>query len=204
MINFQFGNLPYGFRANTWLVPPIFVESQSRNPTLPAEDDTWGSNGGGQGRDSKHCRRKWASDFEVLASIPCKTEEERLARDRKAFLLHNLFVDTAIIKAVSEIQHLAEGDLSSSTPSEAPAGSILHEERQGDLMVSIKKDGGDAGIKHVEKIDEIQSSGMSIQEITQRNLLKGITADENVVFHVRRKERKLKVKTGFFLSSFRN
>ncbi|CAA6670472.1 unnamed protein product [Spirodela intermedia] len=179
----KFGNLPYGFRANTWLVPPIFAESQSKNPMLPAEDETWGSNGGGQGRESKHCRRKWASDFEVLASIPCKTEEERLARDRKAFLLHNLFVDTAIIKAVSAIQHLAEGDISSSTPSEAPTGSILHEERQGDLVVAIKKDGGDAGIKHVEKIDEIQSSGMSIQEITQRNLLKGITADENVVFH---------------------
>ena len=174
--NFQFGNLPYGFRANTWLVPPIFAESPSKTPSLPVEDENWQGNGGGQGRESKHCLRKWASDFETLAFIPCKTEEERLARDRKAFLLHNLFIDTAITKAVSIIQNLA---------SETSSNSVPHEEHIGDMLILVKKDSGDAGIKHVDRVDELQESRLSVQAISQKNLLKGITADENVVFHVR-------------------
>ncbi|XP_078443122.1 tetratricopeptide repeat (TPR)-like superfamily protein [Wolffia australiana] len=181
----KFGNLPFGFRANTWLVPPVFLDSQStKTPSLPLEDENWGGNGGGQGRDSKHSRRKWASDFEAIASLSCKTEEERLSRDRKAFLLHNLFVDTAIIKAVSKIQQLYRGELSpSNSTSEALSGSILHEECIGDMIISIKRDIGDAGVKKADRIDEVQSSGLPVVEITQRNLLKGLTADENVVFH---------------------
>nr|CAD1843397.1 unnamed protein product [Ananas comosus var. bracteatus] len=39
----KFGNLPYGFRANTWLVPPIAAQSPSTFPPLPTEDETWGA-----------------------------------------------------------------------------------------------------------------------------------------------------------------
>ncbi|XXG90000.1 hypothetical protein AAC387_Pa12g1870 [Persea americana] len=41
----KFGNLPYGFRANTWLVPPVAAQSPSVFPPLPVEDETWGGNG---------------------------------------------------------------------------------------------------------------------------------------------------------------
>ncbi|KAF2301376.1 hypothetical protein GH714_023396 [Hevea brasiliensis] len=73
----KFGNLPYGFRANTWLVPPPVAESPSNFPSLPAEDESWGGNGGGQGRNDEYDLRPWATDFAILASLPCKTEDER-------------------------------------------------------------------------------------------------------------------------------
>ncbi|GJS29099.1 ribonuclease H-like domain-containing protein [Tanacetum coccineum] len=78
----KFGNLPYGFRANTWLVPPSILDSGSNF-------QHWGGNGGGQGQNGQHDRRAWATEFAILANLPCKTEEERVVRDRKAFLLHN-------------------------------------------------------------------------------------------------------------------
>ncbi|RWW40047.1 hypothetical protein BHE74_00054567, partial [Ensete ventricosum] len=108
----KFGNLPYGFRANTWVVPPIAADSPSVFPPLPTEDETWGGNGGGQGRDGKHDQRPWANEFTILAAMPCKTPEERQIRDRKAFLLHSLFVDVAVVKAVEAIQHLDTATLS--------------------------------------------------------------------------------------------
>jgi protein TIF31 len=42
-------------------------------------------------------------EFAILAAMPCKTAEERQIRDRKAFLLHSLFVDVAVLKAVASI-----------------------------------------------------------------------------------------------------
>jgi len=83
----QFGNLPYGFRANTWVVPPVAADSPSVFPPLPVEDETWDGNGGGHGRDGKSDLRPWATEFSILAAMPCKTVEERQIRDRKAFLL---------------------------------------------------------------------------------------------------------------------
>ncbi|CAK9164900.1 unnamed protein product [Ilex paraguariensis] len=41
----------------------------------------------------------------------------------------------------------------------------------------------DASLKSEVKIIESESSGMSAKEVTQRNLLKGVTADESVVVH---------------------
>lgn len=70
---FQFGNLPYGFRANTWVVPPVIADNPSHFPPLPIEDENWGGNGGGQGRDGKHDHRQWAKEFSILAAMPCKT-----------------------------------------------------------------------------------------------------------------------------------
>ncbi|XP_027167520.1 protein TSS isoform X2 [Coffea eugenioides] len=177
----KFGNLPYGFRANTWLVPPSVADPTSEFAPLPAEDENWGGNGGGQGRHGEYVLRPWATEFAILASLPCKTEEERVVRDRKAFLLHNLFVEVSTFKAVSAIGELmdstAKGRINSST------GSILLEDRVGDLSITVKRDATDASSKAEVKNIFSGIPNQSSQEVTQRNLLKGLTADESVVMH---------------------
>lgn len=174
MVPFQFGNLPYGFRANTWLVPPIVSNNPSLFPSLPMEDETWGGNGGGQGRDSKHEKRQWAKDFAILATMPCQNSEERQIRDRKAFLLHSLFVDVSVFKAVSAIKHFKD----------RKEGCFSYEERSGDLIIKVIRDVSDASVKLDCKNDGTLVLGLSEEELAQRNLLKGITADESVAVHV--------------------
>ncbi|KAK6151543.1 hypothetical protein DH2020_014178 [Rehmannia glutinosa] len=176
----KFGNLPYGYRANTWLVPPIVAENPSIFAPLPVEDESWGGNGGGQGRDGKHEYRPWAKEFSVLAAMPCKTAEERQIRDRKAFLLHSLFVDISVFKAVAAIKHLVENNQKNTNNS---GSFILHEERFGDLLISVSKDMEDASRKLDRKNDGSQVLGISYEELTKRNLLKGITADESATVH---------------------
>ncbi|XP_065027661.1 protein REDUCED CHLOROPLAST COVERAGE 3-like isoform X1 [Musa acuminata AAA Group] len=172
----KFGNLPYGLRANTWLVPPVFVDSSAKCSSLPVEDEKWGGNGGGHRLDGKDVLRPWATEFSILAKIPCKTEEERLIRDRKAFLLHNLFVDTAIFKAVSTIRCLMNSNIGLSKLQ----GSSLHEEQTGDLSIVVKKDCSDASMKFEDKIEGSQLLDLCTEEVARRNLLKGLTADESV------------------------
>lgn len=179
----QFGNLPYGFRANTWVVPPVAAGSPSVFPVLPTEDETWGGSGGGQGRDGKHYNRKWGREFSILASMPCKTAEERLIRDRKAFLLHNLFTDVAVFKAVGAIQDIVFGHKPSNEIANDPH-AISHEEQVGDLTITVRRDTADASAKSDVKFDGTQNTGMSVKDVAIRNLLKGITADESVVVHV--------------------
>ncbi|XP_031130880.1 protein TSS isoform X2 [Ipomoea triloba] len=176
----KFGNLPYGFRANTWLVPPTLIDLGSNFIPLPVEDESWGGNGGGQGRYGEHDLRPWASEFHILANLPCKTEEERVVRDRKAFLLHNLFVDVSIFKAVSAIQKVINSS-EVSTPN-CVLDSVLYEDRVGHLYITVKRDATDASHKEV-KIIGTKSFNESAEEVAQRNLLKGITADESVVAH---------------------
>ncbi|KAL3840684.1 hypothetical protein ACJIZ3_025275 [Penstemon smallii] len=176
----KFGNLPYGFRANTWLVPPVVGENPSIFPPLPVEDESWGGTGGGQGRDGKHDYRPWAKEFSILAAMPCKTADERQIRDRKAFLLHTLFVDVSVFKAVSAIKQLIENSQQCTNNS---GSSFLHEERIGDLLISIKKDIPDASTKLDSKNDGSQVLGLSHDGLTKRNLLKGITADESATVH---------------------
>ncbi|XP_051150237.1 protein REDUCED CHLOROPLAST COVERAGE 2 [Andrographis paniculata] len=176
----KFGNLPYGFRANTWLVPPVVSENPSVFYPLPVEDETWGGNGGGQGRDGKHDYRPWAKEFSILAAMPCKTAEERQLRDRKAFLLHSLFVDVSVFKAVDAIKLLLEKNFQSENTRDS---LILHEERVGDLLISIMKDMPDASTKLDSKNDGSLVLGISDEELTKRNLLKGITADESATVH---------------------
>ncbi|KAF8025343.1 hypothetical protein BT93_F2247 [Corymbia citriodora subsp. variegata] len=173
----KFGNLPYGFRANTWLVPPSVMESPTNFPSLPTEDENWGGNGGGQGRHGEHDLRPWATDFAILASLPCKTEEERVVRDRKAFLLHSLFVDVSIFRAVEAIHRLINSDSSAKDTNHPAPGSVVLEDRVGDLYISVKRDAADANSKYEETLNGDQHA----EEIAQSNLLKGITADENVV-----------------------
>ncbi|KAL8242917.1 hypothetical protein R6Q59_013219 [Mikania micrantha] len=176
----KFGNLPYGFRANTWVVPPVVADNPSLFPPLPVEDENWGGNGGGQGRDGKQDHREWAKEFSILAAMPCKTQEERQIRDRKAFLLHCLFVDVSVLKAVTAIKNLAENV--SSFPHNS-TNSILHEERVGDLLVRVTRDVADASTKIDGKNDGSRVLGLSHEELAKRNLLKGVTADESATVH---------------------
>nr|XP_043615358.1 protein TSS [Erigeron canadensis]XP_043615359.1 protein TSS [Erigeron canadensis] len=175
----KFGNLPYGFRANSWLVPPSILDSGSNFQPLPSEDETWGGNGGGQGQNGQHDRRAWATEFAILASLPCKTEEERVVRDRKAFLLHSLFVDVSIFKAVSTIRKVID----SVAAENCPPGSIISEDRVGDLSITVRRDTADASLKSGVKVIGIGSPDMSCEEVAIRNLLKGVTADESAVVH---------------------
>jgi protein TIF31 len=183
-MHLQFGNLPYGFRANTWLIPPIYVDSATKCPALPVEDENWGGNGGGCGRDGKYDRRRWSREFSVLARMPCKTEEERVIRDRKAFLLHNLFVDTAIFRAASTIRRLIDQSMNSVGPRSGTHGSNVFEERIGDMNIMVKKDVADASSKVEDKVDGVAFCQTGAMDIAQRNLLKGLTSDENVVVKV--------------------
>ncbi|KAK7304132.1 hypothetical protein RJT34_15200 [Clitoria ternatea] len=176
----KFGNLPYGFRANTWVVPPVVSDNPSVFPPLPMEDETWGGNGGGQGRDGKHEKRHWARDFAILAAMPCQTAEERQIRDRKAFLLHSLFVDVSVFKAVSAIKHLVDIKHSSFSNSAMPTS---YEERAGDLSITVTRDVSDASLKLDCKNDGNRVLGLSEEELARRNLLKGITADESATVH---------------------
>ncbi|XP_075492104.1 protein REDUCED CHLOROPLAST COVERAGE 3-like [Primulina tabacum] len=175
----KFGNLPCGFRANTWLAPPSIVDSAPNFIPLPREDENWGGNGGGQGRCGVYDSRQWATDFAILASLPCKTEEERVVRDRKAFLVHNLFLDVAIFQAASSIQKVMDST-ANDTANFLP-GSVVHESRVGDLYIMVKRDDAVANLKRELKIFGSKTSNDSAEEISRQNLLKGITADESVV-----------------------
>jgi protein TIF31 len=182
---YQFGNLPYGFRSNTWVVPPVVAHSPSVFPPLPTEDEIWGGNGGGQGRDGKYDHRPWVKEFGILATMPCKTAEERQVRDRKAFLFHSLFVDVAVFKAVAAIQQLISNHTCSLEATNATTSPVLHKEQIGDMKIVVTKDTTDASFKVDVKLDGSQVPGMSSEELAQRNLLKGITADESATVHVR-------------------
>lgn len=113
--------------------------------------------------------------------MPCSTAEERQIRDRKAFLLHSLFVDVSVLKAVAAVKRVVESNQCSLND---PTLSILHEERVGDLIIKVTRDMPDASIKVDCKNDGSQVLGLSQEEVTQRNLLKGITADESATVHV--------------------
>ncbi|KAK3032246.1 hypothetical protein RJ639_035539, partial [Escallonia herrerae] len=176
----KFGNLPYGFRANTWAVPPVVADNPSLFLPLPTEDENWGGNGGGQGRDGKHDYRQWAKEFSILAAMSCKTPEERQIRDRKAFLLHSLFVDVSVFKAVAAIRHVIDTKHSSAS---GPDVLLSHEERVGDLLIKVTRDVPNASTKLDGKNDGSQVLGMSLEELARRNLLKGITADESATVH---------------------
>ncbi|KAL5196893.1 hypothetical protein ABZP36_000405 [Zizania latifolia] len=175
----KFGNFPYGFRANTWLVPPIAAQSTTF-PPLPAEDETWGGNGGGWGRDGKSDMLPWADEFEYLTSMPCKTAEEREIRDRRAFLLHSLFVDVAIFRAIEAVRCVMESkDVSAPTNID----EVLHSETVGNFSITVTRDSSDASCKLDTKIDGSRATGMDSKHLAERNLLKGITADENTAAH---------------------
>ncbi|KAH7297515.1 hypothetical protein KP509_26G072500 [Ceratopteris richardii] len=168
----QFGNLPYGYRSNTWVVPPVAADDPAGFPSLPAENELWGGNGGGQGKDIRNEGRQWSMDFSILAAMPCSTSEERQVRDHKAFLLHSLFVDFALTKAIALIRGVGP---TLSTPMQ------IHEEIQGYLKFTVTRDIPNASRKLSTKIDEVD--GYTAEKLAEKNLLKGITADENTTIH---------------------
>ncbi|GMH00419.1 hypothetical protein Nepgr_002258 [Nepenthes gracilis] len=176
----KFGNLPFGFRANSWLIPPAAAQSPSTFPPLPVEDETWGGNGGGLGRDGSSDLTPWANEFQFVASMPCKTAEERQLRDRKAFIIHSLFVDVAIFRATSILGHVMEN----STLTDSNVNDeILYTERVGDMCITIMKDACQASRKVDTKIDGLRATGLDQRTLIERNLLKGMTADENTAAH---------------------
>jgi protein TIF31 len=150
-------------------------------PPLPVEDETWGGNGGGLGRDGKKDYIPWADEFLFVASMPCKTAEERQIRDRKAFLLHSLFVDVALFRAIKAVQHVK---LKPNLLGSVANSNIPYTERVGDLSIKVMKDATNASSKVDTKIDGIQATGTDKKNSVERNLLKGITADENTAAHV--------------------
>ncbi|XP_039143172.1 LOW QUALITY PROTEIN: protein TSS-like [Dioscorea cayenensis subsp. rotundata] len=176
----KFGNLPYGFRANTWLVPPFAAQLPSVFTPLPAEDETWGGNGGGWGRDGKSDMLAWANEFLLLTTMPCKTTEERQDRDRRAFLLHSLFVDVAIFRAVAAVRHVMERNLI--TPLIEKDG-ILYVETVGDFNITVFRDVSDASCKVDTKIDGTKITEIECKQLAEKNILKGVTADENTAAH---------------------
>ncbi|WOH05523.1 hypothetical protein DCAR_0624940 [Daucus carota subsp. sativus] len=177
----KFGNLPYGFRANTWLCHPSLGNSASNFVSLPMEDEDWGGNGGGQGRHGEYDYRPWATDFAILRSLPCKTEEERVVRDRKAFLLHSQFVDISTFKAVSAIRQITDSYMTATDILMFSPGSILHENRIGDLSITVRRDAADAITKSGRNLFDRGLASTSVKEVAQISLLKGLTADESVV-----------------------
>eukprot|EP00850_Spirogloea_muscicola_P015063 SM000112S24005 [mRNA] locus=s112:357300:369907:+ [translate_table: standard] len=166
----RFGNLPYGFRSNTWVVPPQASAQPASFPPLPMENPSWGGNGGGQGCEGAAPARLWVRDFQILSRMACKTQEERLVRDRKSFLLHSLFVDTAIQRATRAIDAAADegGDLSL---------------RQDNLEINIALSSSDAACRDRNKLDIGLDEELSRESIAEKNLLKGITADESTAIH---------------------
>ncbi|XVF26533.1 hypothetical protein REPUB_Repub14bG0025400 [Reevesia pubescens] len=134
-------NLSQAFAHAYESLMKAFVEhnkSPSNFPSFPSEDEQWGGNGGGQGRNGEFDLRPWATDFAILASLPCKTEEERIVRDRKAILLHSQFVDVSIFKAVAAIQHVMDSRLNAKGTVNCHPDSVLHKDRIGDLSIIVK------------------------------------------------------------------
>ncbi|VAI50616.1 unnamed protein product [Triticum turgidum subsp. durum] len=115
--------------------------------------------------------------------MPCKTAEERQVRDRKAFLLHSLFVDVGVLKAIAAIQNLIPDDKSSHEKTNGTASSVPHTQQIGDMKITVTKDKADASSKSDVKLDGSQAPGVSFDELAKRNLLKGITADESATVH---------------------
>ncbi|XP_074279676.1 protein REDUCED CHLOROPLAST COVERAGE 1 [Silene latifolia] len=176
----KFGNLPYGFRANTWLVSPSTAQFLPTFHPLPVEDESWGGNGGGWGRNGESDLIPWANEFQFVASMPCKTPEERQIRDRKAFLVHSLFVDVAIFRGISTLRHVLE---KMALDDVVVSDEVVYAENVGDLNITIMKDVSLASCKLDTKIDGLHATGLDQRALTQRNLLKGITADENTAAH---------------------
>lgn len=145
------------------------------------EDETWGGDGGGFRRDDKSDLLPWANEFLFVASMPCKTAEERQIRDRKAFILHSLFVDVAIFRGISSVQHIME----KTSLNGSDVKDETYTERVGDLSITVMRDALNASCKLDTKIDGTHTTGVEQNKLDERNLLKGITADENTAAHVR-------------------
>ncbi|ONK81134.1 uncharacterized protein A4U43_C01F25660 [Asparagus officinalis] len=122
---------------------------------------------------------EYYDDEESSYEVNKKNEEERHIRDRRAFLLHSLFVDVAIFRAIASIQYVMEKRIASSIEKD----EILHFEIVGDFNITVTRDTSDASCKLDTKIDGNRKTGMDRKHLIERNLLKGITAAEKTTTH---------------------
>ncbi|GMH10986.1 hypothetical protein Nepgr_012827 [Nepenthes gracilis] len=99
----KFDNLPFGFRANSWLISPPVAQSPLTFPPLLVKDKTWGGNGGGLRRVGRSDLTRRANESQFVVAMSCKNVEERPLLDRKALILHSLFVNVAIFRATSTL-----------------------------------------------------------------------------------------------------
>eukprot|EP00218_Dolichomastix_sp_CCMP3274_P016756 CAMPEP_0170132460 /NCGR_PEP_ID=MMETSP0033_2-20121228/284_1 /TAXON_ID=195969 /ORGANISM="Dolichomastix tenuilepis, Strain CCMP3274" /LENGTH=818 /DNA_ID=CAMNT_0010367823 /DNA_START=36 /DNA_END=2489 /DNA_ORIENTATION=+ len=152
----EFGNLPIGLRANTWVAPPALAAAPGAYRALPAEAPHWGGGGGGFGLEDPLSARAWRADFRLVASMPGATADERALRDRRAFLLHQLFLDRAL--------HLA----ARTADAAAHAGEARRELRAAGLSVVAER--------HAERAE---LSAPPEQRASLKALLKGLCSDEN-------------------------
>lgn len=162
------------------MVPPAAAGAPHSFPLTAAEDETWGGNGGGQGRPGAVEDRPWAQQFAILAKMACGSVEQRQIRDRKAFLLHNLFVDVAVTASAEvikqwHVERVAEGCLKDEE---------VYQIETRNLTITVSRDANDASKKSDRKIDGSHLRGKSPTELAERNCLKGITADQNTTIHV--------------------
>lgn len=89
-------------------------------------------------------------------------------------MLHSRFIDVAVFKAASAIRGVIDSNVNAKKTLNCSQGSVLFEDRIGDLSIVVKRDTTDAWPK----------SDFSTKEVVQRLLLKGLTSDESVVVHV--------------------
>jgi len=89
-------------------------------------------------------------------------------------------VDTAIFRAASTIRRLIDQSTNSFGSHSGMHGSNVFEERIGDMNITVKKDEADASSKVEDKVDGAFCQTGAV-DIAQRNLLKGLTSDENIV-----------------------
>ncbi|GKB10133.1 protein TSS [Tanacetum coccineum] len=72
----------------------------------------------------------------------------------------------------------------SNRSSTGPTNSVLHEEKVGDLSITVTRDVADASTKIDGKNDGSRVLGLSHEELAKRNLIKGVTADESATVHI--------------------
>lgn len=147
--------------------------------------------GGAKGVAEVTMALDWAAEFESVAKMACGNEGERGVRDRKAFTLHNRFVDTAVSAAVWAIEECDFGFDPDADVAEATADAAgARVTRVGNLRMSVTKDSEQAGRGRAEggvgiKIEVHPSTSLFSEELAERNLLKGMTANESTACHVR-------------------
>lgn len=118
--------------------------------------------------------------------MPHKTPEERQVRDRKVFLLHSLFIDHAILRGVESIRRVVMGNVKTIQEKEGMM-TVVYSEEIGDLNITVMKDTTNGSYKVDTKIDGSRTTGIvDATNLLQRNLVKGITADENTAANVKK------------------
>lgn len=97
-------------------------------------------------------------------------------------MLHSKFVDVSVLKAAGVIRGVIDSTMNAEETTNCSPGTVLYEDRVGDLSIVVKRDITDPLSK-----SEVKFNGdhlCSTREVSQRCLLKGLTSDESVVVHV--------------------